>query len=306
MNGTSSQVPRISVGIPVYNGEPYLSDALECLVRQDVTDVEFIICDNASTDQTPRIAAEFVARDPRFRVIRQSTTKPGEENFSDVLQEARGEFFCWRAADDLSADDFLSVLARLLEANPLAMLATCRIDNIRGASPAIIRSQPVPVGPANPESLWRTVNLLHKIRAAAIYGLWRRAEIIRLHAEARSGFPYLFAQDTLILFTPILLGRVATTNDTVFIQRLKDKSNGPVVPAYAIRDPAEQATARALFLALALQKLRTITCSPVSRLVLRAATGLYVERRVIRLWKIWLGLLGFGHVDHRKASDKAV
>lgn len=295
MSGISSDTPRISVGIPVYNGEAFLAEALACLTRQDATDAEFIICDNASTDRTAEIAAEFVARDSRFRIMTQATTKPAEENFSDVLHEARGEFFCWRAADDLSSDNFLTELMRLLEADPRFMLATCRIDNIRGANPAIMRSRPVPAGPIQPGNVWHAVLLSHKIRAAAFYGLWRREDIMRLHSAVRAKFPFLIAQDVLVLLGPIIRARIAITNATVFVQRLKDKS-GPerVIPFYAIRDPAQQAKVRSTFRALALEEVRALDVPAFNRLILQLATRLYVERRVFRLWRVWLGRIGAG------------
>ncbi len=302
MSDITGGAPRISVGIPVYNGEPFFSEALACLSRQDVADAEFIICDNASTDRTGEIAAAFAARDSRFRVVTQAATKPAEENFSDVLHQARGEFFCWRAADDLSSDNFLSELVRLLEADPRLALATCQIDNIRGANPTVMRSRPVPVMPRTPGNtaleagkhggLWHAVRLTHAIRAAAFYGLWRREEIMRLHADVRARFPYLIAQDVLVLLGPILQGRVATTNETVFVQRLKDKS-GPerVVPFYAIRDPAQQAKVRARFLGLALQEVQALSVPAFDKIILGLAARLYVERRVFRLWRVWLGRL---------------
>jgi glycosyltransferase involved in cell wall biosynthesis len=295
MNGTEPKVPqtkppRISVGIPVYNGEPFLAEALACLSRQDAADAEFIICDNASTDATAAIAAEYAARDPRFRIITQSATKPGDENFSDVLHQACGEFFCWRAADDLSSDNFLSELARLLDAHPRCMLATCRVDNIRGRDPAIMRSRPLPAGPGLPRPGWHAMALMQSLRAAAIYGLWRRADIVKLHAEARARFPYLVAQDVLILLHPLLQGRVATTNSVTFVQRLKDKSSS--MATYVINDPAMQAHVRSRFRALALEQWRAVEAPPLRKLAWWLATELYVERRVFRLWRIWLGRIG--------------
>lgn len=290
MNNSDSERPRVSVGIPVYNGEPFLADALACLSRQDFADAEFIICDNSSTDRTAEIAADFASSDHRFRVIRQAETKPADENFSAVLAAARGEFFCWRAADDLSSDNFLSELTFTLAANPGCMLATCQINNIRGANPAIIRTRPAPAMSAKPDSLWFRLKLLHMTRAASFYGLWRREDIVRIFAQARATFPYLVAQDVLVLLSPIMQGRVATTNGTIFVQRLKDKSGAePVIPFYAIREPAQQAKVRSAFRELALEQLRALDMPLFHKLALRFATAFYVDRRVYRLWRIWLG-----------------
>src|SRR4051794_41884994 len=64
-------VPRISVVVPVYNVERYLSDCLESIERQTVTDLEVLVVDDGSTDGSAAIPAAFAARDPRFRIITQ-------------------------------------------------------------------------------------------------------------------------------------------------------------------------------------------------------------------------------------------
>lgn len=59
--------PRVSIGIPVYNGENYLAEALDSLLRQSFGDFELLISDNASTDRTQEICQDYAARDARVR-----------------------------------------------------------------------------------------------------------------------------------------------------------------------------------------------------------------------------------------------
>ena len=64
-------VPRLSVGLPVYNGENYLAESLEALLGQSYEDFELIISDNASTDGTADICRRYEKQDSRIRYIRQ-------------------------------------------------------------------------------------------------------------------------------------------------------------------------------------------------------------------------------------------
>ena len=60
----------VSIGVPVYNGEPYLEEALRAIANQTYADFEVIISDNASTDATADICDLFTSTDDRFRVVR--------------------------------------------------------------------------------------------------------------------------------------------------------------------------------------------------------------------------------------------
>ena len=94
-------IPSVSIGMPVYNGETYIREALDSLLQQTFTDFELIISDNASTDGTGVICKEYAFGDSRIRYIRQATNLGAVGNFEFVLNEARGEYFMWAAHDDL-------------------------------------------------------------------------------------------------------------------------------------------------------------------------------------------------------------
>ncbi|MCA9267295.1 MAG: glycosyltransferase family 2 protein [Planctomycetales bacterium] len=98
--------PKISIGMPVYNGQPYLVDAVESLLAQTFDDFELIIADNASTDETEAICHDFAARDQRVRYIRRPSNIGAAANFSDVMRQSRGEDFRWAGADDICRPDY--------------------------------------------------------------------------------------------------------------------------------------------------------------------------------------------------------
>ena len=66
-----SAVPRLSIGLPVYNGENFLAESIESLLGQSYEDFELIISDNASTDGTEDICRSYAQQDSRIRYIRQ-------------------------------------------------------------------------------------------------------------------------------------------------------------------------------------------------------------------------------------------
>ena len=94
-------VPRVTVGLPVRNGENFLAETLRCFLGQTFTDFEIVVSDNASTDGTADICREFAARDPRIRYLRQGANIGAAANYNAVAEAARGELFTWTAHDDL-------------------------------------------------------------------------------------------------------------------------------------------------------------------------------------------------------------
>ena len=115
--------PRVSVGMPVYNGERYLAAALESLRAQTYEDFELIISDNASIDRTAEIARSYAAQDRRIRYVRNAKNLGAAANFRHTVQLASGEYFRWAAADDISAPEFLARCIEVLDRESEVVLA---------------------------------------------------------------------------------------------------------------------------------------------------------------------------------------
>jgi glycosyltransferase involved in cell wall biosynthesis len=96
----SERVPKVSLGLPVYNGERFLRVALDSLVQQDYEDFELIICDNASTDSTGSICLDYARRDTRIRYWRNEKNIGLAPNHNRVFELSRGDYFKWVAHDD--------------------------------------------------------------------------------------------------------------------------------------------------------------------------------------------------------------
>lgn len=126
-----STIPRLSIGLPVYNGEPYLAEALDALLGQTFTDFELIISDNASIDATEEISRRYAAYDSRVRYIRQARNIGCAPNHNVLVEEARGEYFKWASDDDLYARNLLELCVAALDEQPHVVAAhswTAMID----------------------------------------------------------------------------------------------------------------------------------------------------------------------------------
>ncbi|HMK39439.1 MAG TPA: glycosyltransferase family 2 protein, partial [Bacteroidota bacterium] len=116
-------VPRVSIGIPLYNAERYLRTCLDGVASQTYGDFEAVIADNASTDATGDICREYAARDPRFRYVRNEKNLGAARNFNLVFQLSRGEYFRWAAYDDIMAPRAVEACAAALDRDRAISLA---------------------------------------------------------------------------------------------------------------------------------------------------------------------------------------
>ena len=118
--------PLASIGIPVFQGEDFLDEALEAARAQRYEKLEIIVSDNASTDGTPDIIARHAGKDDRIVSITQIENIGAAENYNRAFRESRGEYFAWNAHDDYSSLDFISDGVNALESDPGAVVAVGR------------------------------------------------------------------------------------------------------------------------------------------------------------------------------------
>ncbi len=174
MNAT----PRLSLGLPVYNGERYLETSLDTLLGQSFGDFELIISDNTSTDGTPEICHRYAMSDSRIRYFRQPRNRGLAANHTFVADRARGELFKWASCDDLYAQDLLQACVDALDAQPEAVLAhswTATIDS----SATITEARGYPLSTSSPRVPERFSSLLFDRGGDDIYGVIRTSVLRR-------------------------------------------------------------------------------------------------------------------------------
>jgi glycosyltransferase involved in cell wall biosynthesis len=126
----AATAPRVSIGLPVYNGEKYLAETLDSILAQTFRAFELIISDNASTDGTEAICRKYAAGDPRVRYFRNAENLGAARNYNRVFRLATGEYFKWSGHDDPLAPTFLARCVEVLDRDPGIVLCFTRIRAI--------------------------------------------------------------------------------------------------------------------------------------------------------------------------------
>lgn len=124
------QNPKIVLGMPVYNGENYVREAIESILAQTFTQFRLLISDNASSDATAAICQEYACRDRRVSYYRQAENIGATPNFNFVFQPGAAPYFKWAAHDDVLEPDYLRRCADLLDGRRELVIAHCRTRRI--------------------------------------------------------------------------------------------------------------------------------------------------------------------------------
>lgn len=118
----NNAVPRLSIGLPVFNGENYLEEALDSLLGQTFSDFELIISDNASTDRTQDICQAYVARDHRIQYHRNRENIGAIQNWYRTFDLSSGEYFTGVADDDVYAPEYMQRCIEVLDQDPTVVV----------------------------------------------------------------------------------------------------------------------------------------------------------------------------------------
>lgn len=174
------ETPKVSIGMPVYNGGAFLRDALDSLMKQSYSGFELIISDNASNDETEAICREYASKDKRIRYIRQPINCGAIANFRYVLNEAMGEYFMWAAHDDLWDCNYIEELMFTLKKHNCCALAygkTSLIDSKNKVTKYVKNNffelKWMKIHQHNPR-IWNTLIHFLDRNPFKIYGLYKR------------------------------------------------------------------------------------------------------------------------------------
>ncbi len=205
--------PRLTIGLPVYNGEKYVAESLEALLGQSFTDFELIISDNASTDGTGDICRRYEKQDSRVRYFRQPRNIGLAPNHNFVAERARGELFKWASNDDLYARDLIERCVDALDKYPDVVLAhswSAKVD----ACGAITKAFEYPLNTSSPRAPDRFRSLLFVSGGDDDYGVMR-TEVLRRTAMKES---YHHADRTIVAELA-LHGRFYQVPDWLYFRR---------------------------------------------------------------------------------------
>jgi glycosyltransferase involved in cell wall biosynthesis len=169
----------VSIGMPVFNGEQFLAEAISSLLAQTHSDFELLLSDNASTDRTPEICSMFARKDSRIRYVRQQDNIGAAENFKFVLKNTSGPFFMWAAADDRWPADWIATLLGLVRSQPCFSFGRIRAVGADGAGlPSLANARDLTfAGSAIVRRVRFFLSPGQLGKANLIYGLFRRTDL---------------------------------------------------------------------------------------------------------------------------------
>lgn len=209
--------PLVSIGMPIYNGERYVREALDSLLAQDYEDFELIISDNASTDSTFAICQEYSERDKRIRLHRNKMNIGASKNFNSVFELSSGKYFMWVAHDDFWDRTYIRKCLAKLQILPTAVVCCSDIKFIKEDGS---EKTDWTVSYSNLETvglnlLERVHELICKMGWYAIYGLIRRDAL-----EKTTLLSDKYGADVIILMELLLLGDFAKVPEPLFYCRI--------------------------------------------------------------------------------------
>jgi glycosyltransferase involved in cell wall biosynthesis len=211
--------PTVSLGLPVYNGQQFLRDALDSVLAQTFDDFELIILDNASTDNTEIICREYAARDRRIRYYRRDRNIGAARNFNQCVHLANGRYFKWVAHDDICAPTFLQECTDVLDRDESIVLCyplTQPID-AEGKPIRFGCRRPQQIDDSQPHRRFRDV-LLNGVWNFEVFGLMRTDALRQTDLIGK-----YFASDKVLLAELSLRGRFFEIPKPLFYRRFSPR-----------------------------------------------------------------------------------
>lgn len=228
---STTRMPSVSIGLPVYNGEKFLPQALDSLLVQTFKDFELIISDNASTDGTEEICLSYTARDRRIRYFRNEKNLGIVKNFNRVFELSSGAYFKWHSADDLCAPDLLEKCKAILDRHPEVVLCypKTQIIDERGA---VIRQYDDGLDLRFPSVSDRFHQLISKLGLCNVqYGLIRSSILRRTKL-----FGNYIASDIVFLAELALHGQFFEISEYLFFRRFHPRASSSITTLEKVQE----------------------------------------------------------------------
>jgi glycosyltransferase involved in cell wall biosynthesis len=211
-----TKLPRVSLAIPVYNGQRFLAAAIQSILAQDYKDFELIITDNASTDGTEQICRSFAQADVRVRYYRNERNLGAGPNHNLGFELSRGEFFKWCADDDCLSPNFLGSCVAVLDANKDVVLAYGKTQSIdeNGAEIPLVGEMMIEHGASDGPLARFRADFTGRRTNFEIFGLFR-SSALRKTTLQRS----YYGSDKTLVHELTLLGKFAYIPTITFFNR---------------------------------------------------------------------------------------
>ncbi|MGH3487557.1 MAG: glycosyltransferase family 2 protein [Actinopolymorphaceae bacterium] len=222
-------LPRVSIGVPVYNGGRYLAETLGSLAALSGPALEIVISDNGSTDATEKICRSAANADDRIRYHRSAVNRGAAWNYNRVLALARAPLFKWAAADDLCGTDFVARCVEVLDAaGPSVVLAYPQTTLIDETSAVVgtLDDADLDLRACRPSD--RLGQLLgHRVEWHPVFGVIR-TEVLR-RTPGIGAYP---SADISLLAELSLYGQFHQVPERLFLRRYHDERSIVAGPSF--------------------------------------------------------------------------
>lgn len=276
----------VTIGLPVHNGARFLQESMRSIVEQSHTDLEILVSDNHSDDETPDILSDWAARDTRVRVIRPPRFVGAAHNFNFVVSAAQGEYFRWHTHDDLMAADLVRNCLAVLESDSRAISCHPVTEYILEGG----ATSPEPREGRSYSDAWAPLRLLRFLiqhrRCDSVLGVFRRSALLEsgLVRSHRAGDEVLMAELTI-------RGRVTCSGKADFFRRLYPdargaRATGAAATAWFDPERVEEIEDVGRYLRQCYRDLvRALPLGGVEAWSCRAAIELwFIKRSLVRRW----------------------
>lgn len=210
----ASSQPTVSIGLPVYNGQQYLQSAIDSILGQTYRNIELVVCDNASTDDTEKICTQYAARDPRIQYHRNPHNMGAAANFNRVFELSTGTYFKWAAHDDVLEPTYLEKCVEMLEQTPDAVLCQSLVKIIDDQGECLQIYNHAASGTDRLRPSDRFAARLASRPCMEVFGLIR-ADALRSTSLIR----HHLGSDRTLLVELALLGRFTLFPESLFLNR---------------------------------------------------------------------------------------
>ena len=209
-----SNLPLVSIGLPVFNGEKHLSSAIESLLNQSYTSIEMIISDNCSTDSTSEICEDYVEKDSRLKYYRNDMNIGAAKNFNKLVSLAKGTYFMWAAHDDVWNRMYVEKCVEKLENEPQSIMCVTDMNFINEDGIEIeYQYQTLDTSHLTPSGSVKEI--MKRCNWYDIYGLIRRDEMLKTNL-----YQEIYGGDVVFVMELLLLGRISKVYERLFSYRV--------------------------------------------------------------------------------------
>jgi glycosyltransferase involved in cell wall biosynthesis len=212
--------PGVSIGLPVFNGENYIAEALDSLLCQTYSDFELIISDNASLDRTEEVCRTYADKDPRVHYYRNQANLGAARNYNRVFELSSGKYFKWASHDDLCAPEFLERCVDVLDRKTDVVLCYAMTNIIDERGNSIGRypdgfNLDSPLAHERFRHVFTANRMLNPIAGVIRADMLRRTRLIANYAGS----------DAVLLAELALLGTFHEVPDCLFYRRIHPRKS---------------------------------------------------------------------------------